>query len=64
MTGILILAIITLTVRLVYLEFIRRDQEFHLEEYRVLVLEWYHYLHNKEYAEDFEMWRNELKDDI
>jgi hypothetical protein len=36
------------------------EQEEHLEGYRILVLEWYHYLHNKEFSEDFEMWRNEL----
>ena len=61
MTGILIFALIAMAVRLVYLEFIRHDQEEHLEKYRTLVLEWYHYLHNKEHSEDFEMWRKELE---
>ena len=64
MTGILILVVIVLAVRIVYLEFIKHDYEFHLEEYRVLVLDWYHYLQNKEYDEDFEKWRAELKDDL
>ena len=39
------------------------DQEESLESYRLLVLEWYDYLHNKEYSEDFELWRDELKRD-
>jgi hypothetical protein len=62
MTGILILALIVLAVRIVYLEFTRHDQEESLESYRILVLEWYLYLHNKEHSEDFEMWRAELND--
>ena len=56
----LIIVIILMGARLVYLEYTRIDQEAHLEAYRILVLEWYHYLHNKEHSEDFEMWRAEL----
>jgi hypothetical protein len=62
MTAILFLSLIAMAVRLVYLEFNRHDQEAYLEGYRVLVLEWYLYLHNKEHSDDFEMWREELRE--
>jgi hypothetical protein len=64
MTGTLILVIIILTVRTVYLEFQRSDQEKVLEGYRLMVLEWYSYLQTKQHGEDFLLWRKELDEEI
>ena len=64
MTGILTCVVIILAARIVYLEFQRHDQEEALSKYRILVLEWYHYLHDKENNEDFELWRKELDEEV
>ena len=61
MIVILGLVIIGLIVALVYSRIKIIEQEVYLEEYRLLVLEWYMYLNNKEHSEDFEMWRKELE---
>lgn len=63
MTGILIVGIIALAVRLVYLEFTRKDLEHEASEYRVLVMEWYNYLSDKKYGDDFRLWKQEMENE-
>ena len=64
MIVLMTLTILGLAVAVALQRFKILDQQQTISEYHNLVLEWYHYLHNKEYDEDFEKWRAELKDDI
>jgi hypothetical protein len=59
----LTIVIITLVARIVYLEFARRDLEAETSEYRMLVMEWYNYLSDKKYGDDFRLWKQELENE-
>lgn len=63
MTGIIVVAFMILAARIAYLEYINRDLRQETYEYKSLVMEWYNYLSDKKYGDDFRLWKQEMENE-